>query len=304
MRVKYGFFSIIKNSAALLADICWVFAGFRTGKSGHFPDPRQISAHTDTLTKIPVSAAIITLDAAAELEPCLASLGFADDIVIVDSGSTDDTLAIARRHGARVISAPWRGFGAQKQLAVDAARHDWVLCVDADERVTPELAQSIAGAIARPGASACRMARCNRFLGRWLRHGEGYPDWSLRLFDRRTSRWSDDAVHERVIHAGAVVTLAGDLQHESAATLAQYLAKQNRYTSLQASHLHGQGCRAGVLRLIASPLLRFIKFYVLRLGFLDGAPGLIHISIGCINSYLKYAKLIELERAHGTGSPQ
>jgi hypothetical protein len=249
------------------------------------------------LTKIPLSAAIITLDAAGELNACLESIAFADDIVIVDSGSTDDTQAIARRHGARVINAPWRGFGPQKQIAVEAAKHDWVLCVDADERVTSELAASIAAALSAPTASAYRMARCNRFLGRWLRHGEGYPDWSLRLFDRRHARWSGDAVHERVIHEGPVASLAGDLQHESAATLEQYLDKQNRYTSLQASTLHAAGCHAGILRLLASPLLRFIKFYLLRLGFLDGVPGLVHISIGCMNSYTKYAKLIELDHA-------
>jgi glycosyltransferase involved in cell wall biosynthesis len=261
------------------------------------------------LTKIPLSVAIITLDAAAELAACLQSVAFADDIVIVDSGSTDDTLQIAARHGARVIQAPWRGFGPQKQLAVQSARHDWVLCVDADERVTPELAKSIAAAVAAPAATSYRMARCNRFLGRWLRHGEGYPDWSLRLFDRRRARWSDDAVHERVIYdAGHDVeptTLAGDLNHESAATLAQYLDKQNRYTSLQAAALHAGGSQAGILRLLASPLLRFVKFYFLRLGFLDGIPGLIHISIGCINSYTKYAKLIELELElkHAGGKP-
>lgn len=253
------------------------------------------------MTKIPLSAAIITLDAAAELTACLQSVAFADDIVIVDSGSTDDTLQIAARHGARVVQAPWRGFGLQKQLAVDSARHDWVLCVDADERVTPELAKSIEAAISTSAtATTYRMARCNRFLGRWLRHGEGYPDWSLRLFDRRRARWSDDTVHERVVHEGESATLAGDLNHESATTLAQYLDKQNRYTSLQAAALYARGSRAGALRLLASPVLRFMKFYFLRLGFLDGVPGLIHISIGCINSYTKYAKLIELERAGGT----
>jgi hypothetical protein len=118
----------------------------------------------------------------------------------------------------------------------------------------------------------------------------------LRLFDRRHARWSADPVHERVIHAGSSATLDGDLLHDSAESIDQYLSKQNRYTSLQASRLHAEGCRAGVLRLIFSPILRFFKFYLLRLGFLDGVPGLLHISIGCMNSYIKYAKLIELQR--------
>jgi glycosyltransferase involved in cell wall biosynthesis len=249
------------------------------------------------VSKIPLSVAIITLDAAAQLGACLDSVAFADDLLVVDSGSRDDTVAVAERHGARVIKAPWRGFGPQKQLAVDNAKHDWVLCVDADEQVSPELVRAITAVVAAPAAQAYRMARRNRFLGRWLRHGEGYPDWSLRLFDRRHAHWSADAVHERVIHQGSIGTLNGDLLHESAESLDQYLDKQNRYTSLQASRLHAEGCRTGGARLMLSPVLRFFKFYLLRLGFLDGIPGLLHISIGCMNSYLKYAKLIELQQA-------
>jgi glycosyltransferase involved in cell wall biosynthesis len=248
------------------------------------------------LSKIPLSVAIITLDAAGQLGACLASVAFADDLVVVDSGSRDATVAIAGQHGARVVNETWRGFGPQKQLAIGHAKHDWVLCVDADELVTPELAQSIAAAVAAPAAPVYRMARRNRFLGRWLRHGEAYPDWSVRLFDRRHAHWSDDAVHERVMHGAPAATLAGDLLHESAVSLEQYLGKQNRYTSLQAARLHADGVRVGGLRLMLSPVLRFFKFYLLRLGFLDGLPGLLHISIGCMNSYVKYAKLIELQR--------
>lgn len=248
------------------------------------------------MSKIPLSVAIITLDAASQLGACLESVAFADDLLVVDSGSCDDTIAVAGRHGARVFNTAWRGFGPQKQYAVDNARNDWVLCLDADERVSPELAQSIVVAIAAPIASAYRMARCNRFLGRWLRHGEGYPDWNVRLFDRRHARWSADTVHERVIHDGSTATLRGDLLHESAESIEQYLVKQNRYTSLQATRLHAAGYRAGGLRMLLSPLLRFCKYYLLRLGFLDGIPGLLHISIGCMNSYVKYAKLIELQK--------
>ncbi|MGA8006630.1 MAG: glycosyltransferase family 2 protein, partial [Burkholderiales bacterium] len=142
-----------------------------------------------------------------------------------------------------------------------------------------------------------RMARRNRFLGRWLAHGEGYPDWSPRLFDRRQARWSDDPVHEKVLYAVTPGTLEGDLLHESATDLADYLAKQNRYTTLAARELLERGQRAGPAVLLLSPLVRFVKMYFFRLGFLDGLPGLIHISVGCMNSFLKYAKLIELRRA-------
>lgn len=243
---------------------------------------------------VPLSVVLITRDAAAQLDACLESAAFADDRVILDSGSGDDTLAVAQRHGARVEVSDWAGFGPQKQKAVALARHDWVLCLDADERLTPELAASIAGVLRAPAHHAWRMARANRFMGRVLRHGEGYPDWSLRLFHRAHARWSDDAVHERVLHEGLVGTLAGDLLHESAESLDTYLAKQNRYTTLQAEMLAAAGAHAGVARITLSPLLRFFKFYVIRRGFLDGVPGLVHIAIGCFNSMMKYAKLRSL----------
>ena len=246
--------------------------------------------------RAPLSVVLIARNAAQQLEECLASASFADEIVLVDSGSTDATRDVAQKHGARVVAQDWLGFGRQKQFAVEQARHDWVLCLDADERVSPELRASIGRALAAPVAPVYRMARCNRFLGRWLRHGEGYPDWSPRLFDRRKARWSDDPVHEKVLYAVTPGTLEGDLLHESAEDLARYLEKQNRYTTLAAEQLYERGRSAGAFELLASPVVRFFKFYVLRLGFLDGLAGLVHIGIGCMNSYLKYAKLIELRR--------
>jgi len=248
---------------------------------------------------LPLSLCVITRDAAADLAACLASAPFAGEIVVVDSGSRDDTVEIARRCGARVVVRDWPGYGAQKNFATAAAAHDWVLCLDADERVSPELAAAIAAAMAAPAAPAYAMARCNRFLGRWLRHGEGYPDWNTRLFDRRRARWSDDPVHEHVVADGSVARLAGDLLHLSAESLDAYVAKQNRYTTLQAQAMHARGERAGLARLVLSPLVRFVRFYVVKLGFLDGAAGLAHIAIGAFASFLKYAKL----RALGSSSP-
>jgi len=245
---------------------------------------------------VPLSVTIITRDAARLLEPCLKSAAFADEIVVVDSGSTDGTVELARAHGAKVVQAEWRGFGPQKQLAVEAAAHDWVLCLDADERVSDPLRESLLAAMRAPRGLVYAVPRRNRFLGRWLRHGEGYPDWCVRLFDRRHARWSDDPVHERVVSDAPVHRLPGDLLHESAESLERYLEKQNRYTSLQAERLHAEGRSAGAARLLLAPLARFIKFYVLRLGFLDGVPGLVHVSIGCMNSFNKYAKLIALRK--------
>ena len=247
----------------------------------------------------PLSVVIITKNAASQLAACLESAPIADEILVVDSGSTDGTAELAAARGARVIQKEWLGFGRQKQFAVDAARNDWVLCLDADERVSPALHASIEAVLAQPAAQAYAMPRRNRFMGRWLNHGEGYPDWSLRLFDRRHARWSDDPVHETVVADAPAGRLAGDLLHESAETLAAYLDKQNRYTSAQAETLFKAGKRAGVAHLLLSPALRFLKFYFLRLGFLDGVAGLVHIAIGCCNSFHKYAKLIALGRNRG-----
>lgn len=237
---------------------------------------------------------VISLNAEAQLDACLASVTFADDIVVVDSGSTDKTEQIAQRYGVRWIRHDWLGYGPQKQFAVRQAQHDWVLCLDVDERVTEPLRAAIQAALVAPRASAFEMARCNRFMGRWLRHGEGYPDWSLRLFDRRRAQWSDDLIHEKVIAPEQPARLTGDLLHDSADDLHGYLEKQNVYTTLQAEQLFSHGRQASALRLIISPLARFVKFYFLRLGFLDGFAGLVHISIGCFNSFSKQAKLFAL----------
>ena len=246
--------------------------------------------------KTPLSVVIIALNAASQIEACLKSAAFADEIVVVDSGSRDDTREVALKYGARVLHQDWLGFGRQKQFAVEQASHDWVLCLDADERISDPLRASIVEALQGPRFQAYRMPRCNLFMGRWLRHGEGYPDSSLRLFDRRVANWSEDAVHEKVLTSSPVGSLPGDLLHQSQESLAAYLEKQNRYTSLQAEELCRRGKQVSFGRLVASPVLRFVKFYFIRLGILDGVPGLVHIVIGCFNSFVKYAKLDELNK--------
>jgi len=252
---------------------------------------------SELLPPLPLTLVVITRDAGAQLRDCLASAAFAAEAIVVDSGSRDDTVEIARRMGARVLTREWPGFGPQKNFAVAQAAHDWVLCLDADERISDELGRSLCATMAHPAHVAYAMARRNRFLGRWLSHGEGYPDWNLRLFDRRHARWSDDAVHERVLTDGSVGRLEGDLLHASGDSLDAYLAKQNRYTTLQAEAMHARGERFSFGRLIFSPLARFARFYLLRAGFLDGTAGLVHIAIGCFNSFCKYAKLRALEQA-------
>jgi len=241
-----------------------------------------------------LSAVIITFNEEACIAECLEALAFCDEVLVVDSESSDTTVGICQQMGAKVINQPWLGFGPQKYYAVEQAANDWVLCMDADEVVTRALRASIEALMLSPGQTAYRMPRCNRFLGRELRYGEGYPDLSLRLFDRRKAQWSQDAVHEKVNATGTVGVLSGDIMHSSAETLEKYLSTQNSYTSIQARALFVRGKRAGIVQLLLSPLVRFLKFYFFKRGFLDGTPGLIHISIGCMNAFVKYAKLKEL----------
>ena len=255
------------------------------------PNPDRNMADRQAL-----SAVLITLDCVASLRPTLESLAFCDEVIVVDSGSTDGTRELATSLGARVIAEPWRGFGPQKQFAIDQAAHDWVLCVDSDEIVSAALHQNIETTLAAPGYVAYEFPRCNRFLGRYLRHGEGYPDLSLRLFNRKHARWSDDMVHEKVITLDVVGRLKGDLLHHSEESIESYLAKQNRYTTLAADAMFAEGVDVSFTKLFLSPGFRFVKFYVLRGGWMDGLPGLIHILIGCFNSFAKYAKHFELVR--------
>jgi glycosyltransferase involved in cell wall biosynthesis len=250
---------------------------------------------------LPLSLVVITRDAASDIAACIASAPFVAESLVVDSGSSDDTVPAARAAGARVLHRDWSGFGPQKNFAVAAASRDWVLCLDADERVSAELARSIVALFAagEPPAPAYVLTRRNRFLGRWLAHGEGYPDRVIRLFDRRRARWSDDAVHEHVVPEGRAASLAGDLMHASAESIEGYIAKQNRYTTLQAEAMFARGERSGAARLVFSPLARFLRFYVVRAGFLDGAAGFAHIAIGAFASFMKHAKLLALQ--HGAG---
>lgn len=251
--------------------------------------------------KLPLSLVLITLNAGARLREVLASVPFADEVILVDSGSVDDTADIAAEFGARFVQHAWMGFGPQKAYAVSLARHDWVLCLDADEALSPELARNILSAFGTglPDYPVYRFARCNVFMGRPLKHGEGYPDFNTRLFRRDAARWSDDVVHEHVLSDRAPRTLSGDLLHFSADDLRVYLDKQNRYSTLAAERALAQGTQVPLARIVLSPLTRFLKFWLWRGGWQDGLPGFVHIVIGCQNSFMKYVKLRELRRQAG-----
>jgi glycosyltransferase involved in cell wall biosynthesis len=219
------------------------------------------------------------LNEAERIGDCIASLAFCDEIIVLDSFSTDATCEIARTLGARVRQRRFDGFRSQKQFAIELAAHDWVLCLDADERVSEALHASIETVRAQHfvDASGYRFARLSEYFGKFLRHGTAYPDHVLRLFDRRCGGWRGNReVHEAATVDGGVRTLRGDLIHYPYRSLEQQLTKTQRYARMMAAHDFARGKRASLLRLVLSPAWRFWRGYVLRLGFLDGWHGLIY----------------------------
>lgn len=244
----------------------------------------------------PVSVTIITRNEAVHIEACLASVDWADERLVVDCGSTDDTVALAERAGARVIVHEWPGYGAQKNFAAAEARHDWILSVDADERVTPELAREIRTVLEQPSAPGYRLPRVTWHLGRWIRTTDWYPDHQLRLYDRRRGRWKTSRVHESVELDGSPGLLTSELRHYAYRDVAHHVATMNRYTTLAAEDMFEAGRRAVVLDLVAHPIAAFLRNYVLKGGIADGAPGFIVSAMNAHYVFLKFAKLWELER--------
>jgi glycosyltransferase involved in cell wall biosynthesis len=242
---------------------------------------------------IPVSACIIARDEEDRLGACLDSLDWCDETIVVDSHSTDKTRELAAAHGARVIERDWPGHVAQKEFAVRAARHDWVFCIDADERVSPELRASIEAARRDgfAGAAGYEVSRVSAYLGRWIRHGTWYPDWKLRLFDRRLGGWGGRDPHDRASVAGSVQRLAGELRHEPYRSFEDHLRTIDRYTTIMAESMRAEGRRARILDLVARPPARFFVFFIWRRGFLDGWRGLLLAYLAAHYVRLKYAKL-------------
>lgn len=247
-----------------------------------------------------LSACIITFNEADRIDDCIASLDFCDEIVVVDSGSTDGTAERAAARGARVLTRPFDGYRRQKDFAVQQARHDWVLCLDADERVGSALRAAIAAARdgGFAGAAGYRFARATEYFGAFLRHGNAYPDRVLRLFDRRRGGWRGDReIHEHVSVDGSVQRLAGDLEHRAYRSLADQLQRLERYARLMAEHDHARGRRARLANLMINPGWRFLRGYVLRAGFLDGWRGLIYAWVEANYVRQKFIKLWLLDRS-------
>jgi len=247
---------------------------------------------------VKLTVTVITRNEAAHIADCLGSVAWADEIVVVDSHSTDGTAAIAGRHGARVEIREWPGYGAQKNYAAGLASHDWVLSVDADERVTPELAREIRQTLERePASRGYRIPRVTRYLGRWIRSTDWYPDYQLRLYDRRAGRWNDRRVHESVELQGTPGMLRQELQHHAYRDISHHLSTIDRYTTLAAEQAFADGRRTNPLLAVVHAKLAFLRNYLLRAGIKDGATGFV---VSILNSYyvfLKLAKLWELQHA-------
>ncbi len=248
-----------------------------------------------------LSVTIITKNEAEDIAAALDSVAWADERVVVDSCSSDATADIAARHGARVIAREWPGYVAQKNYAASAARHDWILSLDADERVTPELAREIQQALANePSDRGFRIPRVTYHLGRWIRSTDWYPDHQLRLYDRRRARWTGRYVHEGVTVDGSIGGLAGELQHYAYRDIAEHLSTIDHYTTLAAQQMFEDGRRATIWDLAVVPPLTFLRNYVLKRGFRDGRVGLIISTMNTHYVFLKFAKLWELDHASRT----
>ena len=249
-----------------------------------------------------LSVVLITLNEAANIDDALSSVAWADEIVVVDSGSTDGTVERARRHTDRVSHRGWTGYGAQKDHATSIASHDWVLSLDADERVSPALANEIRALLAHdPSRRGYRIPRSTHYLDTWIKTTDWYPDYQLRLYDRRAAEWSSDRVHESVRVDGEVGTLTGDIRHFPYRGLADHVATIDRYTTLAAGQMHDAGRRAGPAHLLAHPAAAFIRNYLLHGGVRQGVPGLIVSLMNSVYVFLKYAKLLELGRRESDG---
>ncbi len=244
-----------------------------------------------------LSVIIISKNEARNIGPCLDSVAFADEIIVLDSGSTDDTCSIARAKGAKVSqTSDWPGFGPQKNRALDLATGEWVLSIDADERVTPELAQAIRNELQNPRAQAYKIARLSNFCGRWIRHSGWWPDHVLRLFKRGAARFSDAAVHESVQSEYPAVVLDGHFLHYPYADMESLIAKMNRYSTDAAALMHARGKKASAPAAAGHAAWTFIRIYIFRRGFLDGKEGFILAVTGAAGSFFRYSKLLLLNR--------
>jgi len=249
-----------------------------------------------------LSVTIIAWNEEERLRACLESVAWAEEILVIDAESTDKTVQVAREFTDKIWVRPWPGFAEQKNFALDQATCEWVLSLDADERVTPELRERISRIVRADGpGDGYSIPRKNIFWGAWVRHGGLYPDYQLRLFRRAAGRFVDSAVHESVVVEGHVERLSEALLHHSYRGLDDFVARSNRYSALAARDVVARGGRAGVLDLALRPLGRFLSMYVARGGFLDGWRGFVLAVLYANYVFLRVAKTWEARRGSGGG---
>jgi glycosyltransferase involved in cell wall biosynthesis len=243
-----------------------------------------------------ITATVITLNEEHNIAAALESLSWADEIIVVDSESADRTVEIARGFTDRVFVRPWPGYSAQKNFAAEQASHNWIFSLDADERVSGELANEIAQLknSIEPEAAGFEMSRLTFYLGRWIKHSGWRPDYKLRLYDRKRARWRGDYVHETLEADGKIERLSGDILHYTVRDASEHHLRMDRYTTLAAEQAYSQGRRASLVSLLVSPAVVFLRSYVLKLGFLDGVPGLAIARFAAHYEFLKNLKLWEM----------
>jgi glycosyltransferase involved in cell wall biosynthesis len=251
-----------------------------------------------TATPVGLSACIITLNEADRIERCVAGVSFCDEVIVVDSHSTDGTREIATRLGARVIERDWPGYRSQKQYATDLAQHEWVLCVDADEWVTAELRAEILALKERgfPAVDGYSVPRLTVYLGGPLRHGNAWPDRKIRLYRRSAARWVGYEVHEKIAVAGAVGRLRAPLEHDAYRSLDDHLTRIDRYARLMAEEMQRAGRRCRLPAVFLHPLWRFIRGMLIKRGVLDGWRGWLFHCVEAGYVYRKYLRLWALGR--------
>lgn len=246
---------------------------------------------------IPISAVLISLNEEANIARAITSLGWADEILVYDSGSSDNTVSIAEKMGAKVVRGPWLGFGLTKKKAAELAKHDWIFSIDCDEEATEELAAEIKARCSSLQAEvAYAVPRLSRYMNRWIRHGGWYPDRQVRLFNRKFSQWSEVEIHEKV-QAKSYENLTSHLNHYVFRDVAHQVAANNRYSGLQAAQMRAAGKRFSWFHFFTKPYVKFIECYFLKLGFLDAWPGYIIARNAAYSVFLKWTKLRELERS-------
>jgi glycosyltransferase involved in cell wall biosynthesis len=249
-----------------------------------------------------ISIAIITKDEERNIRACLESVKWADEVVVVDNGSTDRTVAVCQEYGARVFREDWKGYSGQKNSAIEKTRNEWVLSLDADEQVSPELRREMEESLAaEPSVDGYWIPRKNFFLGRWIRRCGWYPDLNLRLFRKSRGRFGERAVHERVEIRGKTIPLTQPLIHETYRTLTDFVQRMDRYSTLAAREMNREGREFRWIDLLFRPPSTFVQMYILRAGFLEGYDGLVLSVSYSFYTFAKYAKLREIGKSEKPG---